>query len=549
MPRLTPDDIPHTASTDHRILRRPAPLPNGENAGAEISAWQDPPSQFRGRDLAVASLVVGGTHGLSSLRDTGVTLLEALPQREKENDPVVLSSLVSVRLQRREPQQAQEFARRLIQTQPDSGFASLNLALALQNSGDEAGAERQLLHTIDLDPSLQPAFVNLMSLYEKQGRESDRIAILDRYLRWNPQNIWARQLKAAASAASAPIFEELAAQASAARDANKISQAIELYRQALLLKPAWTEGWWFLGTLSYDSDQYESGRQAFAEFVKLDDKAAPGWSFLGLCEFETGEYAHALEHIRRGLEIGTGLEPAIEQVLRFHEALLLTRLGLFDQAWPRFMPFVRRGVQDPALIAGVGLTALRQPLLPKEVSAGEHDLIVAAGQTACLWMAGDTSKTTPAFRALVNSYPTAPDVHYLYATYLLSFRPAEEAAAELKRELEVNPRSADARAMIALLMVRAGASSAALPYARQAAQDGPTSPTAQYTYGLILAGTGDLRQAIERLEAAERLDPANIDYHMGLASAYSKAGRHEDARRERRTSIELARESDSRGPG
>ena len=52
---------------------------------------------------------------------------------------------------------------------------------------------------------------------------------------------------------------------------------------------------------------------------------------------------------------------------------------------------------------------------------------------------------------------------------------------------------------------------------------------AQYAYGLLLAGTGDLQQAIEHLETAERLDPANVEYHMGLAGAYSKAGRHADA--------------------
>lgn len=196
MPRLTPDDIPHTASTDHRILRRPAPLPNVENAGAKITAWQDPPAQFRARDLAVAALVIGGTHALGPLRDSGVQLLEALSQPEKESDPEVLSSLVSIRLQSRELEQARELARRAIELQPDSGFASLNLALALQNSGDDAGADRQFLHTIDLDPSLQPAWVNLVFLYEKQGRRTERISLLDRYLKWNPQSIWFRQLKA-----------------------------------------------------------------------------------------------------------------------------------------------------------------------------------------------------------------------------------------------------------------------------------------------------------------------------------------------------------------
>ena len=213
------------------------------------------------------------------------------------------------------------------------------------------------------------------------------------------------------------------------------------------------------------------------------------------------------------------------------------------------MPFVRRGVHDPTLIAGIGLTALHQPLLPREIPPERRELIAAAGQTVYLWMSADTSKTGPAFEALLERYPTAPGVHFLYATYLLSFRPAEEALAELKRELELNPHSADARAMVALIVIRAGSESAALPIARQAAQDGPTCPMAQYAYGLVLEGSGDLVSAIEHIETAERLDPANVEYHMGLARAYSKAGRHADARRERRTSIAIAKESDSRDPG
>jgi Tfp pilus assembly protein PilF len=70
------------------------------------------------------------------------------------------------------------------------------LAIVLQNSGDDAAAERQFRHTIDLDPSLQPAWVNLAFLYKRLGRDRDEMELLDRYLKWNPQSIWLRQLKA-----------------------------------------------------------------------------------------------------------------------------------------------------------------------------------------------------------------------------------------------------------------------------------------------------------------------------------------------------------------
>jgi Flp pilus assembly protein TadD len=92
--------------------------------------------------------------------------------------------------------------------------------------------------------------------------------------------------------------------------------------------------------------------------------------------------------------------------------------------------------------------------------------------------------------------------------------------------------------------VQAGDESAALPWAQKAAEDGPLVPIARYTYGLILAHAGDMR-AIEQLEAAGKLDPANLEYHTALAGAYAKFGRRDNARRERLRSIALARQGDS----
>src|SRR5947209_4573797 len=99
-------------------------------------------------------------------------------------------------------------------------------------------------------------------------------------------------------------FQELASRASAAREANNVAAAIGLYGKALDANPKWEEGWWFLGTLLYDSDQYAQSRDAFQHLVALNTKAAPGWAFLGLCEFETGDYSSALQHIDRALSLG-----------------------------------------------------------------------------------------------------------------------------------------------------------------------------------------------------------------------------------------------------
>jgi len=93
---------------------------------------------------------------------------------------------------------------------------------------------------------------------------------------------------------------------------------------------------------------------------------------------------------------------------------------------------------------------------------------------------------------------------------------------------------------MALVLLKAGQVSDASSMAKKAAEDRPTSPLAQYAYALTLA---DDRQATEHLEIAARLDPSNFEYHMELARIYSKSGRHAEARRERKISLQLARES------
>src|SRR5215471_18791082 len=97
-------------------------------------------------------------------------------------------------------------------------------------------------------------------------------------------------------AAQAP---DIAAQAEAARDADRVEEAIPLYRKALAARPAWAEGWWSLGTLLYERDAYAEAAAAFAKTTGLNPKAANAWVMLGLCEAKLGDKA-ALEHIERG---------------------------------------------------------------------------------------------------------------------------------------------------------------------------------------------------------------------------------------------------------
>lgn len=102
-------------------------------------------------------------------------------------------------------------------------------------------------------------------------------------------------------------YDELARQADAAREENRIADAIDLYRKALRLRSSWKEGQWYLGTLLYDQDRCAEARLPLRRFVALESMSAPGWALLGLCDFQTAEYKAAYTNLNRALTLGSTL--------------------------------------------------------------------------------------------------------------------------------------------------------------------------------------------------------------------------------------------------
>jgi len=339
-------------------------------------------------------------------------------------------------------------------------------------------------------------------------------------------------------------FEDLASAASAAREANDIPRAIGLYGQALQLDSKWQDGWWFLGVLEYGADQYAAGRDALTHYLDLAPKAGPAFALRGLCEFETGEYAQSLADIQRALSLGAANAPRNEQILRYHEALLLTRNQRFEEALRAYGVFAREGVTSPELLLAMGLAGLRTPLFPKELAANQQDLYLAAGTAAFQFMAGDAKKGQAAFEDLFQRFPTAPNAHYLYG-YLLFATDPDQALPEFKRELEIAPSNGAAEVMLAWDSLMRGKFTEALPYAQKAAAEEPEATVPQLVLGRSLLETGDVKGGMEHLEKALQLDPENLETHLALAKAYSKSGRKEDARRERLRCLEIAKAQDT----
>lgn len=335
-------------------------------------------------------------------------------------------------------------------------------------------------------------------------------------------------------------FEEVAAQAAAAKDANEIPRAKELYTQAVQLNPKWEDGWWSLGLLQYGTENYGAAADALSHLLDLRPEAGEALALRGLCEFETGDYAKSLADIRKGRAHGAADDAEHEQILRYHEGMLLTRLGKFSEALRTYAAFAEHSLTSPELVNAIGLAALRIPLVPKESTGEQRPLLNAAGNATYRFMAGDQKGAQEAFNELFQRFPNARNAHYSYGNLLSAFGP-EASAPQFKKELEVAPDNQEALISLAWSLLMQNRGEEALPYAKRALQEKPELGASHLLFGRALADTGNVSAGIEHLERGIKLEPDNLEIHIALAKAYSKSGRNEEARRERALCMQMTR--------
>ena len=332
--------------------------------------------------------------------------------------------------------------------------------------------------------------------------------------------------------AASAAFDRASRAATGARTENRIEDAIGLYRQAVKLRPSWTEGWWFLGELLYDQNQYPEARDSLRRLIALDQTTGPGLALLGLCEFETKEYAKALNHIYQARRLGLGDDPQIRRVVLFHEMLLLTRLQEYESAMQVLMSVVKDGGAGPAVIEAAGIAGLRRPILPEELPPGDKDLIESAGRAVCAMAQRDPAAAQTYFAELVAAYPKATNVHYLYGSFL-SATDKDAGLREYQKELELNPKHTEALATIALEYEARGDLDTAISYARRAVEADARFFGAHAVLGKLLASAGQVEPGIKELEIARQQAPDSPQVHFSLATAYSMAGKKAEAARER----------------
>jgi tetratricopeptide (TPR) repeat protein len=222
----------------------------------------------------------------------------------------------------------------------------------------------------------------------------------------------------------------------------------------------------------------------------------------------------------------------IYHVATYHLGILLTRHEQFEESLEDLSVLAREGNESTSIAEALGLSVLRMPVLPSELSPQKRELVLMAGRATVHWANGRRAAARAGYEELLLRYPEAPNAHYAYGVFLLK-EDADAALEQWKRELKLSPFHVEAMLQTALERNLRNETDEALALARKAVELAPQNPAGRNILGRILLNRGDVDEAIGHLETGVKISPMSREMRFELARAYAKAGRTADAARER----------------
>lgn len=324
-------------------------------------------------------------------------------------------------------------------------------------------------------------------------------------------------------ATSPASFESVSERAAAALKANKLEEAVRLYRQAVAIRPGWSEGWGYLAAALYSLNRYPEARDAYRRTTVLTPKNGPSWAYLGLCEYELRDYPHAFDHLFKAEQLGLGGDRDLTANVKYHLALLWITAGQFERGLLEMQWFAAQNLGSQDIFEAMGLSVLRRAWFPYEVPADKLPMILNAGTASFAESIHKPEEARKLYEKLVSDYPKELNVHYAYARFLSNLD-NDAGLKEYEKEIELTPSHVPARIEAALLCLKMGKMDQALSFAQAAARLEPRNPAAHNLTGRALMELNRTSEAIPELVLATRLAPESSGFHLNLARAYQKNG-------------------------
>lgn len=170
-----------------------------------------------------------------------------------------------------------------------------------------------------------------------------------------------------------------------------------------------------------------------------------------------------------------------------------------------------------------------------------HELNAEALETQGKW-----DEAAAEYRKIIDINPLLPGIHARLGRVLLSVpQPSADAVAQAKQafedELVIDPNNATAEYALGEIATNEGDTTAAIRHFTRATKIDSGFAEAYLGLGTALVAQKQFVEAIPPLEAYEKLAPDSPTGHYELALAYNGVGRKDDANREAALQLEAAK--------
>jgi tetratricopeptide (TPR) repeat protein len=291
-----------------------------------------------------------------------------------------------------------------------------------------------------------------------------------------------------------------------------------------------------LGTAYYSSGRPRDAAQAFARALKLKPGLLEARNYFGASLAESGRCQEAIplllkdapqisdSQLKRTAE-ADGLKCAMALD---HEGGALDFLRLLQRDFPKDPEVLYLTVH---VYSDLSTYASQRLLMSAPASYQVHELYAETLEMQEKWDEAEAE-----YRRVLAIDPHLPGMHFRIGRLLLS-RPKtatakEEAKQEFEEELKVNPRNAGAEYVLGEIARQARDFPQAIEHFTRASRLDPTLGDAFIGLGKSLVSAGRIADAIAPLEDAVKLQPENPVAHYQLSFAYRRTGRTQEADKE-----------------
>jgi len=280
-------------------------------------------------------------------------------------------------------------------------------------------------------------------------------------------------------------------------------------------------------------EDFEGAIHGYEKLVKLVPGSAEFQAKLGIAYYSFGRPGDAALAFTRALKLKPGLREA-----RNYLGASLAESGRCQEAIPLLLKDTPQ-ISDPQLKRTAEADGLKCAMaLEQEEGALDFLRLLKRDfsndpEVLYLTVHVYSDLSTLASQHLLMAAPASYQVHELYAEVLEMQEKWDEAEAEYRRVLEIDPHLPGIHFRIGRLLLSEPKTPTAKERAKQEFEEelkvNPRNAGAEYVLGEIARQVHDFPEAIEHFTRASQLDPTMADAFIGLGKSLVAVGRIADA--------------------